>query len=50
MVIENGELKEVDALTGEEFAEFSEPIGTVETLYLSHPEAAMLSKTFMEKR
>jgi transposase len=39
----------VASLTGEEFAEFSEPIGTVETLYLSHPEVAMLSRTFMEK-
>jgi lysine 6-dehydrogenase len=49
MLVENGELKEVDSLTGEELAEFSEPLGPVETVYLSHPEAAMVSKTFAEK-
>jgi saccharopine dehydrogenase-like NADP-dependent oxidoreductase len=49
MIIEDGKLKEVDSLTGAEFTEFPDPIGTVETIYLSHPEPAMLSKTFMEK-
>ncbi len=45
----DGKLGEVESLTGEEYVDFPEPIGRVETVYLGHPEPASLSVTFLEK-
>jgi saccharopine dehydrogenase-like NADP-dependent oxidoreductase len=49
IVLDQGELKEVDSLTGEEYVEFPEPIGAMDVVYLSHPEPASMSVTFREK-
>jgi saccharopine dehydrogenase (NAD+, L-lysine-forming) len=48
-VFNDGILEEVESLTGEEYVDFPEPIGKVETVYLGHPEPASLSVTFLEK-
>jgi saccharopine dehydrogenase-like NADP-dependent oxidoreductase len=48
-VFDDGKLREVESLTGEEYVDFPEPIGKVETVYLGHPEPASLSVTFLEK-
>jgi len=48
-VFNDGKLGEVESLTGEEYVDFPEPIGRVETVYLGHPEPASLSVTFLEK-
>lgn len=49
LIFDHGELKEIDSLTGEEYVEFPEPIGTTDVVYLSHPEPASMSLTFSEK-
>ena len=49
ILFDNGELKKIDSLTGDEYVQFSEPIGTTDVVYLSHPEPASMSVTFSEK-